>query len=167
MVAGAGPSFCSGGDLDEFGTAPELVTAHFVRARHGAGGLLHRLAARAEVRVHGSCVGASIELLAFAGRVVAAPGTTFRLREAAMGLMPGAGGTVSIPRRIGPLACVLSRVVRGATGRLDGAGVEADRRPGLKVQIGGLRVGRRYRRAVRRRDGMGIVGSRGGLVPDR
>lgn len=101
VLAGAGPSFCSGGDLDEFGTTPDLVTAHFVRTRHGAGRLLHRLAARTEVRVHGTCVGAGIELPAFAGRIVAAAGTTFRLPEVAMGLIPGAGGTVSIPRRIG------------------------------------------------------------------
>ncbi|MEV4102673.1 enoyl-CoA hydratase/isomerase family protein [Nonomuraea sp. NPDC049649] len=100
-VTGAGPSFCSGGDLDEFGLAPDPVTAHLVRTRGGAGRLFHDLADRLEVRVHGSCVGAGIELPAFAGRVVAAPGTTFRLPEVGMGLIPGAGGTVSIPRRIG------------------------------------------------------------------
>ncbi|RBM16269.1 enoyl-CoA hydratase [Prauserella sp. PE36] len=101
VLDGAGPSFCAGGDLDEFGTTPDLATAHLVRTRAGAGPLLHTLAERAEVRVHGSCVGAGIELPAFAGRVVAAPGTTFRLPEVSMGLLPGAGGTVSIPRRIG------------------------------------------------------------------
>lgn len=101
VVTGAGPSFCSGGDLDEFGLAPDPVTAHLVRTRGGAGRLFHHLADRLEVRVHGSCVGAGIELPAFAGRVVAAPGTTFRLPEVSMGLIPGAGGTVSIPRRIG------------------------------------------------------------------
>jgi hypothetical protein len=101
LLDGAGPVFGSGGDLDEFGTTPDLVTAHFVRTRGGAGRLLHQLADQVEVRVHGTCVGAGIELPAFAGRVVAAPGTTFRLPEVAMGLIPGAGGTVSIPRRIG------------------------------------------------------------------
>ena len=102
VIAGTGPSFCSGGDLDEFGTAPDTATAHFIRTSGGAAGLLHRIADRAEVRVHGACVGAGIELAAFAGRVIARPGTTFRLPEVAMGLIPGAGGTVSIPRRIGP-----------------------------------------------------------------
>lgn len=48
-----------------------------------------------------TCVGAGIELPAFAGRITAAAGTTFRLPEIGMGLIPGAGGTVSIPRRIG------------------------------------------------------------------
>ncbi len=101
VLDGAGPAFCSGGDLDEFGTTPDLVTAHLVRTRAGAAGPLHRIADRVEARLHGACVGAGIELPAFAGRVVAAPDAVFRLPEIAMGLVPGAGGTVSIPRRIG------------------------------------------------------------------
>jgi enoyl-CoA hydratase/carnithine racemase len=101
VLEGDGPCFCSGGDLDEFGTAPDLVTAHFVRTRAGAGRLIHDLGARIEVRVHGPVIGAGVELAAFAGTVVADPGTTFRLPETSMGLIPGAGGTVSIPRRIG------------------------------------------------------------------
>jgi enoyl-CoA hydratase/carnithine racemase len=101
VLDGAGSSFCSGGDLDEFGTTPDLVTAHLVRTRGGAGRLFHDLADRLEVRVHGNCVGAGIELPAFAGTVLADQGTVFRLPEIGMGLIPGAGGTVSIPRRIG------------------------------------------------------------------
>lgn len=106
---GAGPAFCSGGDLAEFGTTPDLVTAHFVRTLGGAGRLAHALRGRLAVRVHGPCVGAGVELPAFAGRVSAAPGTTFRLPEVAMGLIPGAGGTVSVPRRVGRWrACYLA-----------------------------------------------------------
>lgn len=96
-----GPVFSSGGDLTEFGTAPDVVRAHEVRTQRSVGALLHRLGTRAVVRVHGACVGAGVELPAFAHHVVAAPGTTFRLPEVAMGLIPGAGGTVSITRRIG------------------------------------------------------------------
>ena len=39
--------------------------------------------------------------MTFARRVVARPDTSFRLPEVSMGLVPGAGGTVSLPRRIG------------------------------------------------------------------
>jgi len=101
VLDGAGPCFCSGGDLAEFGTTPDLATAHFVRTRAGAARLIGELGTRIEARVHGPCAGAGIELAAFAGTVVADAGTTFRLPEVGMGLIPGAGGTVSIPRRIG------------------------------------------------------------------
>jgi Enoyl-CoA hydratase/isomerase len=101
VLDGAGASFCAGGDLAEFGTTPDLTTAHFVRTQGGAGLLLSALKDRVEVHVHGPCVGAGVELPAFAGTVIAAAGTTFRLPEVGMGLIPGAGGTVSIPRRIG------------------------------------------------------------------
>ena len=58
-------------------------------------------AERIEVRVHGACVGAGIELPAFAARLSARADAFFELPEVAMGLIPGAGGTVSLPRRIG------------------------------------------------------------------
>ena len=98
---GAGAAFCAGGDLGEFGSAPDPVTAHLVRLHAGAALRLLDLADVVEARVHGPCVGPGVELPAFAGRVLAAPGTTFRLPEIGMGLIPGAGGTVSLPRRIG------------------------------------------------------------------
>lgn len=101
VIDGEGPSFCSGGDLAEFGTARDVVRAHEVRTLRSVGAVLHRLAGRATVHVHGPCVGAGVEVAAFAGRVVAAPDATFRLPELGMGLIPGAGGTVSLTRRIG------------------------------------------------------------------
>jgi enoyl-CoA hydratase/carnithine racemase len=100
-LRGNGPAFCSGGDLDEFGTAGDPAAAHLVRTTRNAGIQLARLADRAHAFVHGSCVGAGVELPAFAGLVTARSDATFLLPEVAMGLVPGAGGTASIPRRIG------------------------------------------------------------------
>jgi enoyl-CoA hydratase/carnithine racemase len=100
-ITGAGPSFSAGGDLDEFGTATDPALAHLVRVEASAGAVLDRIRDRVNVRVHGVCMGAGIEIPAFAGRLSAAPGSEFALPEIAMGLIPGAGGTVSITRRIG------------------------------------------------------------------
>jgi enoyl-CoA hydratase/carnithine racemase len=100
-LSGNGPSFCSGGDLDEFGTANDLALAHLVRLQQSAGLAVHRIADRVRVVVHGACVGAGIEVPAFASRIEAREGSWFLLPELSMGLVPGAGGTVSIPRRIG------------------------------------------------------------------
>jgi enoyl-CoA hydratase/carnithine racemase len=63
--------------------------------------LLLRCAAKVTAHLHGACVGAGIELAAFAGRVTAAPDTVIRLPEIGMGLIPGAGGTASLPVRVG------------------------------------------------------------------
>lgn len=93
--------FCAGGDLGEFGTTPSPVTGHFVRTTRSAAQALSAVAARVTAVVHGACVGAGLELLAFAHRVEAAPDAFFRLPEIPMGLVPGSGGTVSLPRRIG------------------------------------------------------------------
>jgi enoyl-CoA hydratase/carnithine racemase len=56
---------------------------------------------RVVARVHGACIGAGIEIPSFAGRIVARSDSFFQLPELAMGLVPGAGGTVGITRRIG------------------------------------------------------------------
>ncbi|MCX4816020.1 enoyl-CoA hydratase/isomerase family protein [Streptomyces sp. NBC_01239] len=98
---GNGPAFCSGGDLAEFGTSRDAAQAHLVRVHRSPAALLHRCASRVTAHLHGACVGAGIELAAFAGRVVAAPDTVIRLPEIGMGLIPGAGGTASIPARVG------------------------------------------------------------------
>jgi enoyl-CoA hydratase/carnithine racemase len=100
-LRGNGPAFCSGGDLDEFGTAGDPAAAHVVRTTRNAGVQIARLADRVRAFVHGPCVGAGVELPAFAADVVARSDATFLLPEVAMGLVPGAGGTASIPRRIG------------------------------------------------------------------
>lgn len=100
-LSGAGPAFCSGGDLDEFGTADDFVAAYLVRLARAPWRVIDRIAAKVTVLAHGACVGAGTEMAAYAGRVVAAPDAFFALPEVRMGLVPGAGGSVSVPRRIG------------------------------------------------------------------
>lgn len=101
VLCGEGPSFCSGGDVDEFGTAPDPATAHIVRLRRSAALLVHSAASRITALLHGACIGAGIEIPAAASFLTARPDTRFRLPEVQMGLIPGAGGTATLPRRIG------------------------------------------------------------------
>jgi Enoyl-CoA hydratase/isomerase len=100
-LSGAGPAFCGGGDLDEFGAAKDLVAAYLVRLSRSPWRVIDRMAAKVTVTIHGACIGAGIEMAAYAGRVVAAGDAFFALPEVRMGLVPGAGGSVSVPRRIG------------------------------------------------------------------
>jgi enoyl-CoA hydratase/carnithine racemase len=101
VLDGEGPSFCSGGDLDEFGSFPDPATAHAVRSARSPARLLSLCAERTRAELHGACVGAGCELPAFCRRVRARADAYFQLPEVGMGLVPGAGGTASLPERIG------------------------------------------------------------------
>jgi enoyl-CoA hydratase len=100
-LSASGKCFSIGGELDEFGTTPDPTTAHMIRALRSPAMALSRVADRLSVRVHGVSIGAGVELAAFAGKVIAEPNASFQLPELSMGLIPGAGGCVSIPLRIG------------------------------------------------------------------
>ncbi len=101
FLSGEGPVFSAGGDMDEFGAAQDVGLAHVIRTLRAPVIGVHAIADRVTARVHGACIGAGVEIPAAASRVIAAPQTIFRLPEVAMGLLPAAGGTVTIPRRIG------------------------------------------------------------------
>jgi enoyl-CoA hydratase len=100
-VSGAGACFSAGGDLTEFGRAPDPATAHAVRSTRSVAALLGRCADRLTFRVHGAAVGAGVEMAAFGRRIEATPDAFFQLPEIRYGLIPGSGGCVSLPRRIG------------------------------------------------------------------
>jgi hypothetical protein len=101
VVAGMGKCYSVGGDLAEFGQRPDPATAHVVRSVHSPAASLLYCAQRVEFQLHGACLGSGIELPAFGRRVVAKSNAFFQLPELRLGLIPGSGGCVSLPRRIG------------------------------------------------------------------
>jgi len=105
VLTGNGPSFCSGGDLDEFGTLSDPASAHLARTRYSPALVLDALTARlgqaCRAEVQGQVLGSGLEMATFCGRVLCRPDAVFGLPELSLGLIPGAGGTVSVTRRIG------------------------------------------------------------------
>jgi enoyl-CoA hydratase/carnithine racemase len=105
VLSGNGPSFCSGGDLAEFGSFADPASAHLARTRHSPALVLDELTARlgrnCRAEVHGQVLGSGLEMAAYCGWVRAHPDAVHGLPELSLGLIPGAGGTVSISRRIG------------------------------------------------------------------
>lgn len=105
VLSGTGPSFCSGGDLAEFGSFADPASAHIARTRHSPALVLAELAERLGNRcravVHGRVLGSGLEMAAFCGHVQATADCVLGLPELSLGLIPGAGGTVSVTRRVG------------------------------------------------------------------
>lgn len=105
VLTGNGPSFCSGGDLAEFGTFADPASAHIARTRHSPALVLDEITARlgrsCRAEIHGQVQGSGLEMAAYCGWVACHPDAVLGLPELALGLIPGAGGTVSITRRIG------------------------------------------------------------------
>ncbi|WP_428366979.1 enoyl-CoA hydratase/isomerase family protein [Mycolicibacterium sp.] len=105
VLAGNGPSFCSGGDLAEFGSFTDPASAHLARTRYSPALVLDeitaRLGDRCRAEVHGQVLGSGLEMAAYCGWVHCHPDAVLGLPELSLGLIPGAGGTVSITRRIG------------------------------------------------------------------
>ncbi len=97
----AGACFSVGGELREFGQLPDPAQAHWVRTVQSPARMLDKLRDRITARIHGACLGSGAELPCFASRVIAHPKTYFQMPELELGLIPGAGGTVSMTRRIG------------------------------------------------------------------
>jgi enoyl-CoA hydratase/carnithine racemase len=105
VVGGNGASFCSGGDLGEFGTFTDPASAHLARTRHSPAlvldALTQRLGSACRAEIHGRVLGSGLEMASFCGWVSCHPDAVLGLPELVLGLIPGAGGTVSITRRIG------------------------------------------------------------------
>lgn len=100
-LRGEGRCFSVGADIGEFGTTLDPATAHAIRRRTLPANQAVLCADRFVAEIDGACVGAGLELAAFAGRVTATRRSWFQLPELAMGIIPGAGGCVSLTRRIG------------------------------------------------------------------
>lgn len=100
-LTGTGRTFSVGGAIEEFGEVADPATAHWIRTLRLPANRLAHLSDRLEVHVNGAAIGAGVELAAFGQKVTATKSAWFQLPELKYGLIPGAGGTVSLPRRIG------------------------------------------------------------------
>jgi hypothetical protein len=100
-ISANGACFSTGGDVDEFGSVADGISAHTIRSLRLPANLLVLCADRLSAHVHSACIGAGVEIPAFARRITATRNAFFQLPELQFGLIPGAGGCVSLPRRIG------------------------------------------------------------------
>jgi enoyl-CoA hydratase/carnithine racemase len=102
LISGAGDrGFCAGADLSEFGTAPSQVVARQVRWERDLWGLFLSMGKPLVAAVHGFVIGSGVEITCLCDVRIASDDATFRMPEAALSLVPAAGGTQTLSRNIG------------------------------------------------------------------
>jgi len=102
LIAGAGDrGFCAGADLTEFGTAPSQAIARQVRWERDLWGLFLSIPKPLVAALHGYVIGSGVEIACLCDIRIAADNAVFRMPEAALGMVPAAGGSQTLPRTIG------------------------------------------------------------------
>jgi enoyl-CoA hydratase len=102
IFKGAGEkAFCAGADLSEFLTAPSPVVARRVRFTRDVWGLFLRIPQPFIAAVHGYVLGSGIEIALCCDIRIASEDVHFGLPEVALGIIPAAGGTQTLPRIVG------------------------------------------------------------------
>lgn len=96
----AGRTFIAGADVSEFGKPPQPPHLPDVVATIEGAGKPWTAA------IHGSALGGGLEIALGCAYRVAVPSASLGLPEVKLGIIPGAGGTVRLPRLIGPAAAV-------------------------------------------------------------
>lgn len=102
ILKGAGErAFCAGADLGEFLTAPPPVFARKARFDRDIWGLFLSIPQPIIAAVHGFVLGSGLEIALCCDLRIAADNTQFGLPEVAIGIIPAAGATQTLPRVIG------------------------------------------------------------------
>ena len=101
ILKGAGDkAFCAGADLSEFLTAPPPVFARQIRWARDVWGLLLSVRQPIIAALHGYVLGSGIEMALCCDLRLASEDARFGLPEVALGIIPAAGGTQTLPRTI-------------------------------------------------------------------
>jgi enoyl-CoA hydratase/carnithine racemase len=113
LFRGAGDkAFCAGADLKEFLTAPSTVQARRIRAIRDLWRLFLSMPQPMIAALHGYVLGSGMEISLFCDLRVASEDVIFGLPEVGLGILPGAGGTQTLPRLLG-LAGALDMLLTG------------------------------------------------------
>ena len=102
IFQGAGErAFCAGADLSEFLTAPSPVIAREVRWERDIWGRFLNMPQPLIAALHGYVIGSGIEIALCCDLRVATEDVRFRVPETALGIIPAAGATQTLPRIAG------------------------------------------------------------------
>jgi enoyl-CoA hydratase len=102
IFKGAGKkAFCAGADLNEFLTAPSPIAARQIRQQRDVWGLFLTIPQPMIAALHGYVLGSGVEIALCCDIRIASKNAKFGLPEVALGMIPAAGGTQTLPRTVG------------------------------------------------------------------
>ena len=113
VITGEGRAFCAGADLTEFGTAPSLATAREVRWERDVWGAFLSLPQPLIAGIHGYCLGSGVEIALLCDIRISSDDAVFGMPEVALGMIPAAGGTQTLPRLLG-ISAALDLLLTGS-----------------------------------------------------
>ncbi len=99
LIACKGRTFCAGADINEFGAVPPPTFRELFAA-------IESFSRPVLAAIHGTALGAGVELALACHYRCAAPEAKLGLPELTLGLIPGAGGTQRLPRLVGAKAAL-------------------------------------------------------------
>ncbi|MBC7601677.1 MAG: enoyl-CoA hydratase/isomerase family protein, partial [Ramlibacter sp.] len=108
VITGAGRAFSGGADIKEFGSSKATAEPNLLS-------VILALEASTKPTVaamHSVAMGGGLELALGCSYRICAPGTSIALPEVKLGLIPGAGGTMRLPRVLG-IETALNMIVSG------------------------------------------------------
>ena len=117
LISGKAKGFIAGADIKEIEKIQtEEEISRFIDKGHGLFTRLEKLPAMKIAAIHGACLGGGLELtLTFDYRITSdSPETSLGLPEVRLGLIPGLGGCVRLPKLVG-LKKALEIILKGKT----------------------------------------------------
>jgi 3-hydroxyacyl-CoA dehydrogenase len=108
VISGAGKAFSGGADIKEFGSSKATAEPNLLSVILA----VENSAKPVVAAIHSVCMGGGLELALGCHYRVAAPGCNVALPEVKLGLIPGAGGTMRLPRVLG-VETALNMIVSG------------------------------------------------------
>ena len=107
ILTASGKHFCAGADLKERRDIPADQVAAVVQKLRDMVSAIGAIAVPVIAAIRGSAVGGGMELALAADIRILAKSARMGLRETALGIIPGGGGTQRLPRLIGRSAAML------------------------------------------------------------
>ena len=117
LIRGAGErGFCAGADLTEFGSAPSQAIARQTRWERDLWGLFASAPKPLVAALHGYAIGSGVEIACLCDLRIASEDAAFRMPETALGMIPAAGGSQTLPRTVGLGAAMKALLANEAIG---------------------------------------------------